>query len=233
MFFYEVYDSDQSKLLYPVNYLRNYARMQVRTRLLAMVDVDMYLSASLSAEMEAEGRWAGRVTYKRFYEPWFITCEEIMPWYDVDFRGYGMNKIILIAALNYYNYSFWIHPAAWLVHNPHTDTEVRKVVAEEASQVNKHRAVLPANALYRKLTQLFGKAKRGMMRGSYTPRTDPRQMAVYDVVRWLPRPPQLHRVPLGTAGGGRRVRRHLICKRRGCSGLVITGRHLRHWPSLY
>ena len=33
-----------------------------------------------------------------------------------------MNKIILIAALNYYNYSFWIHPAAWLVHNPHTDT---------------------------------------------------------------------------------------------------------------
>ncbi|PNW87946.1 hypothetical protein CHLRE_01g008051v5 [Chlamydomonas reinhardtii] len=218
MFFYEVYDSDQSKLLYPVNYLRNYARMQVRTRLLAMVDVDMYLSASLSAEMEAEGsipryerlcaeRRAtvlpafeptkpgalGRimVTYKRFYEPWFITCEEIMPWYDVDFRGYGMNKIILIAALNYYNYSFWIHPAAWLVHNPHTDTEVRKVVAEEASQVNKHRAVLPANALYRKLTQLFGKAKRGMMRGSYTPRTDPRQMAVYDVVRWLPRPPQL------------------------------------------
>lgn len=35
------------------------------------------------------------------------------------------------------------------------------------------------------------RAKRGMMRGSYTPRTDPRQMAVYDVVRWLPRPPQL------------------------------------------
>lgn len=25
----QVYDSDQSKLLYPVNYLRNYARMQV------------------------------------------------------------------------------------------------------------------------------------------------------------------------------------------------------------
>ncbi|KAG2430370.1 hypothetical protein HYH02_013732 [Chlamydomonas schloesseri] len=268
MLFYEVYDSDQSKLLYPVNYLRNYARMQVRTRLLAMIDVDMYMSASLSAEMEAPGsiaryevlcaerratvlpafeptkpgalgrimatnisrvtkaqlgamhgrnkaamqfklrvfprghtptdypRWFAasqpyQVTYKRFYEPWFITCEEIMPWYDVDFRGYGMNKIILIAALNYYNYSFWIHPAAWLVHNPHTDTEVRKVVAEEASQVNKHRAVLPANALYRKLTVLFGRAKRGMMKGNYEPRTDPRQMAVYGRVAWLPQPPRL------------------------------------------
>ncbi|KAG2444235.1 hypothetical protein HXX76_000993 [Chlamydomonas incerta] len=268
MLFYEVYDSDQSRLLYPVNYLRNYARMQVRTRLLAMIDVDMYLSASLSAEMEQPGsvaryealcgerratvlpafeptkpgalgrimatnisrvskaqlgamhgrnkgaiqfklrvfprghtptdypRWFAasepyQVTYKRFYEPWFITCEDIMPWYDVDFRGYGMNKIILIAALNYYNYSFWIHPSAWLVHNPHTDTEVRKVVAEEASQVNKHRAVLPANALYRKLTLLFGKAKRGMMRGSYSPRTDPRQMAVFERVAWLPRPPAL------------------------------------------
>ncbi len=30
MYFYEVYDSTTSALLYPVNYLRNYARMQVR-----------------------------------------------------------------------------------------------------------------------------------------------------------------------------------------------------------
>jgi hypothetical protein len=33
-----------------------------------------------------------------------------------------MNKIVLIAALNYYSYTLWVHPAAWLVHNPHTDT---------------------------------------------------------------------------------------------------------------
>jgi hypothetical protein len=134
----QVYDSDQSRLLYPVNYLRNYARMQVgerppqvtsaacrrrhehgtsrppmavqrrccgsrpsegprarctplhvptralplppdarpqvRTRLLAMIDVDMYMSASLSDELRdpqrcgregeaqrgSERGWAGR-----------------------------------------------------------------------------------------------------------------------------------------------------------------------------
>ncbi|GFR51211.1 hypothetical protein Agub_g13537 [Astrephomene gubernaculifera] len=268
MLFSEVFDSPQAALLYPVNYLRNYARMQVRTRLLAMIDVDMYMSASLSREMEQPGsipryealceqrratvlpafeptkpgavgrdmatnltkmskpqlaavhgrnkaaiqfklrvfprghtptnytRWFAetqpyQVTYKRFYEPWFITCNEIMPWYDVDFRGYGMNKIVLIAALNYYNYSFWIHPDAWLVHNPHADTEVRKLVAREASDVNKLNVKLPANALYRKLTVLFGKAKRGMMRGTYDPRVDPRMLAVYDKVSWLRPAPKL------------------------------------------
>ncbi|EFJ43666.1 hypothetical protein VOLCADRAFT_96251 [Volvox carteri f. nagariensis] len=272
MLFYELYDSDQSKLLYPVNYLRNYARMQVRTRLLAMIDVDMYVSRTLSEEMAREGRIAhyeslcaerratvlpafeptrpgdkgrgmalkitqvtkselasmhGRnkeaiqfklrvfprghtptdyvrwftesqpypVSYKRFYEPWFITCDEVMPWYDVDFRGYGMNKIVLIASLNYYNYTFWIHPNAWLVHNPHGDTEVRKLVAREASDVNKFKAKLPPNALYRKLTLLFGKAKRGMMRGTYDPRVDPRMMAVYGKVSWLRPPPQLKGIP--------------------------------------
>ncbi|KAG2486289.1 hypothetical protein HYH03_014994 [Edaphochlamys debaryana] len=272
MLFYEVYDSDQAKLLYPVNYMRNYARMQVRTRLLAMIDVDMYMSGSLSRELtEADTvkqyealcserratilpafeptrvgaggkdmatnisrmskdvlrsvhgrnkyamqfklrvfprghtptdyvRWFNatepyQVQYKRFYEPWFITCDEIMPWYDVDFRGYGMNKIILIAALNYYNYTFWVHPNAWLVHNPHTDTEVRKLVAREASDVNKLKVKLPANALYRKLTALFGKAKRGMMRGTYEPRVDSRAMAVYDRVSWLRRPPELVGTP--------------------------------------
>ncbi|PNH12214.1 Glycosyltransferase-like protein LARGE [Tetrabaena socialis] len=268
MLFSEVFDSDQAKLLYPVNYLRNYARMQVRTRLLAMIDVDMFMSTSLSQEMSQPAsiqryeelcaerratvlpafeptkpgavgkdmamrisrvskselqtihgrnkvtiqfklrvfprghtptdylRWFAtsepyQVTYKRFYEPWFITCNEIMPWYDIEFRGYGMNKIVLIAALNYYNYTFWIHPSAWLVHNPHTDTDVRKMVARQASDVNKFKVKLQPNALYRKLTLLFGKAKRGMMRGTYDPKVDPRQLAVYDKVAWLRAPPQL------------------------------------------
>ncbi|GLI63689.1 hypothetical protein VaNZ11_006689 [Volvox africanus] len=272
MLFYELYDSEQARLLYPVNYLRNYARLQVRTRLLAMIDVDMYVSRTLSEEMAQEGRVAhyenlcadrratilpafeptrpgskgrmmamklskvsksqlesmhGRnkeaiqfklrvfprghtptnyvrwfseaqtykVSYKRFYEPWFITCDEIMPWYDVNFRGYGMNKIVLIASLNYYNYTFWVHPDAWLVHSPHLDTDVRKLVAREASDVNKHNAKLPPNALYRKLTLLFGKAKRGMMRGTYDPRVDPRMMAVYDKVSWLRSPPKLVGTP--------------------------------------
>lgn len=272
MYFYEVYDSTTSALLYPVNYLRNYARMQVRTRLMAMIDVDMLMSSSFSKEMEQPGRVKhyetlcaekratvlpafeptrpgktgkdmarnittmtkselaavhGRnkvamqfklrvfvrghtptdykrlfetdehyqVQYKRFYEPWFITCNEVMPWYDVDFRGYGMNKIILIASLNFYNYTFWVNPNAWLVHLPHPDTEVRSVVAEEASQVNKYKAKLGTNSLYRKLTLLFGKAKRAMMRGDYVPSTDPRMMAVYGRVPWLLPPPQLKGQP--------------------------------------
>lgn len=48
------------------------------------------------------------------------------PRYDVRFRGYGMNKIVLIASLNFYNFTFWVHPGAWIVHNPHADTDVRK-----------------------------------------------------------------------------------------------------------
>lgn len=44
-----------------------------------------------------------------------------------------------------------VHPGAWLVHRPHEDTKVRKVVAREASNVNKLGIKLPKNALYYKV----------------------------------------------------------------------------------
>lgn len=63
------------------------------------------------------------------------------------------------------------------------------------TQVNKYKAKLGTNSLYRKLTLLFGKAKRAMMRGDYVPSTDPRMMAVYGRVPWLLPPPQLKGQP--------------------------------------
>jgi hypothetical protein len=44
-----------------------------------------------------------------------------------------------------------VHPGAWLVHRPHEDTKVRKMVAREASDVNKLSVKLPKNALYYKV----------------------------------------------------------------------------------
>lgn len=62
------------------------------------------------------------------YEPWFIGHNSMVPFHDVKFRGYGLNKIAHVASLNYYNYSFVVLPHAWLVHRPHEDTAVGGVV---------------------------------------------------------------------------------------------------------
>ena len=58
------------------------------------------------------------------YEPWFITHWSMLPWFDVRFRGYGMNKIAHVASLNLYNFTFLVYHAAWIVHRPHSDTNV-------------------------------------------------------------------------------------------------------------
>lgn len=47
----------QAASLYPVNFLRNYARLAVRTPLLSMVDVDLVLSWSLSQALKQQDRW--------------------------------------------------------------------------------------------------------------------------------------------------------------------------------
>lgn len=44
-----------------------------------------------------------------------------------------------------------MHPDAWLVHRPHGDTAVRKVVTRQASDVNKLGVELPKHALYNKV----------------------------------------------------------------------------------
>lgn len=38
-----------------------------------------------------------------------------------------MNKIILVAALAYFDIQLAVLPSAWILHSPHADTSVRKV----------------------------------------------------------------------------------------------------------
>lgn len=53
---YEVYAEWKALVLYPVNYLRNYARLMADTPMIANIDVDMLPSASLTkALMQEDG----------------------------------------------------------------------------------------------------------------------------------------------------------------------------------
>ncbi|GFH15330.1 uncharacterized protein HaLaN_11537 [Haematococcus lacustris] len=275
----EVFDTQEATMLYPVNSLRNFARMQVRTQLLSAIDVDMIISSSLSLDLQQPGRVAElealagsrvatvlpafepkrqgplrdhfdlalrrgcaachnlskaeletlmerkevlqfklkvfprghtptnytrwfaaqqpyAVAYQRMYEPWFITHWAAMPWFDTNFRGYGLNKIVHVASLNFYNVTFQVHPNAWLVHRPHEDTAVRKVVAREASNVNKLGVRLPKHALYHKVTILFGKAKRAMIRGDYAPRLDDAMVRCFKQLTWLQPFVELQGIPV-------------------------------------
>jgi hypothetical protein len=272
IFLWEAFDTKDAALLYPVNSLRNYARILVKTQLMSAIDVDMMISRSLSEHLQSPGvkeileeqalkrialvlpafepsrqgsygrsmadlaangtkadlaslfkskqvlqfklkvfvrghtptnytRWFASsdtypVRYQRMYEPWFIGHVDQLPFHDALFRGYGLNKIAHVASLNYYNYSFFVHPAAWLIHRPHEDTAVRKVVAREASNVNKLGIKLPKTALYSKVTLLFGDAKRGMIRGTLDITLDKPLMKCFQKIEWLPKLPQLKGTPV-------------------------------------
>ena len=272
IFVWEAFDSESASLLYPVNSLRNYARILVKTKLISAIDVDMMISTSLSeyllkpeavedllsqtlrrtavvlpafepsrqgsygrtmADKAAIGskadlaalfkskqilqfklkvfvrghtptnysKWFASnqlytVRYQRMYEPWFIGHTSQLPFHDPQFRGYGLNKIAHIASLNYYNYSFAVSPNAWLIHRPHEDTAVRKVVAREASNVNKLGMKLPKTALYYKVTQLFGEAKRGMIRGHFNITLDAPLRECFLKLDWLPKLPSLTGFPV-------------------------------------
>lgn len=52
------------------------------------------------------------------------------------------------------------------MHRPHEDTRVRKLVARQASDVNKLGVKLPKNALYHKVPGLPVLAMQGAMQGS-------------------------------------------------------------------
>lgn len=58
MLFVEVFDSEAARVLYPVNMLRNYARLGVRTPLLLAVDADLVVSRGLAQELSDPARCA-------------------------------------------------------------------------------------------------------------------------------------------------------------------------------
>lgn len=60
MLFYQVFKDDDAKMLYPLNYLRNYARMQAKTKLVAMIDADLVISSTLSDEFARTDRYGTR-----------------------------------------------------------------------------------------------------------------------------------------------------------------------------
>ncbi|MEW5303856.1 MAG: hypothetical protein WDW36_006509 [Sanguina aurantia] len=53
MLVYEVVDNLYTASLYPVNVLRNFARLQARTPLIGLLDVDMLLSSDLAIELQS------------------------------------------------------------------------------------------------------------------------------------------------------------------------------------
>lgn len=139
------------------------------------------------------------IRYTRFFEPWFLAAWPHLPWFDVHFRGYGFNKVVHIASLRYHNFSFWGHPAAWLVHRPHPDTRVRQLVVGQATDMNKHRKKLPKQALYMKVSGLWQAARRAMEAGTYVAALDEPHVRCQAALPWLQRPPQLvgTKVPKG------------------------------------
>jgi len=63
------------------------------------------------------------ITYCKRYEPWGIVSRQLMPWFDVRFRGYGRNKIIFAAALNSSDFSFVVDDVSYVIHRPHEATK--------------------------------------------------------------------------------------------------------------
>lgn len=74
--------------------------------------------------------------------------------------------------------------------------QVRKVVAREAANVNQLGMKLAKHSLYYKVTNLFGAAKRAMIRGDFEPRVDPGVLRCFERLAWLQRPPALKGHPI-------------------------------------
>jgi glycosyltransferase-like protein LARGE len=61
------------------------------------------------------------------YEPWFVISRFRGPWYDGRFRGYGWNKVTMLAHLKALDFAFRVHPAGWLVHRQHERSAADKM----------------------------------------------------------------------------------------------------------
>ncbi|GAX72769.1 hypothetical protein CEUSTIGMA_g225.t1 [Chlamydomonas eustigma] len=58
---YEVYTEQRAMMLYPINALRNLARVQARTPLLALMDVDMLMSSKLYRDLVSNSSFAQKL----------------------------------------------------------------------------------------------------------------------------------------------------------------------------
>lgn len=61
------------------------------------------------------------------YEPWFVIGRSRAPWYDGRFRGYGWNKVTMLAHLKALDFAFRVHPAGFLVHRQHARSDADRM----------------------------------------------------------------------------------------------------------
>lgn len=115
-----------------------------------------------------------------------------LPWYDVRFVGYAMNKIVQVYTLQHMGYRFSVHPGAWLVHLPHAQTRIAAAVrAETRAVLRGGKSGLAQTALLTVLRSMYKDALQRMRMQAYVPQIDPGFAALWDQLPWLvqARPP--------------------------------------------
>ncbi|KAG2499514.1 hypothetical protein HYH03_002461 [Edaphochlamys debaryana] len=110
-------------------------------------------------------RWYD-VEYRKRYEPWVILDRRGAPWYDAKFRGYALiARLVHVLQLNASEYTFAVHPRAFLMHRPHK--------AEPKPKGGKAAKPDPdAAALQERTLALARTAMAALGAGNYTPLLD-------------------------------------------------------------
>lgn len=254
-------ESFRGRELYPVNALRNYAILQARTPLVAILDVDMLPSASLVSDLGSkEGaqealetcgnktvivmpafelklkskhilvenpvsqhlfdhlvlecnkaclkmawrdgkvqpfngpdfgghkptdydQWFAkeddkpyRVNYQVLYEPWYIANRRAIPWFDVRFQGYGKNKMVQVASLNYSNFVFLVHGHGFLLHRDHIPSLpslIHNRLRKECEKREDCNVTQPdRDRLYNHNQEMWDASLQAMGAGTYKPTID-------------------------------------------------------------
>jgi hypothetical protein len=77
------------------------------------------------------------------YEPYVVVrfCPNdkkqlVAPWYDERFHGYGKNKIEYISHLRWMGYQFAVLPHGFIVHNPHVESQAKKVWEDDSKSLH-------------------------------------------------------------------------------------------------
>ncbi|KAG2493112.1 hypothetical protein HYH03_008775 [Edaphochlamys debaryana] len=134
------------------------------------------------------------VAYDVNYEPWFIISRSMSPAYDVRFRGYGWNKVQQVAAVALSNFTFRVHPDAWLVHRPHAKSSGQALYRHQDGGGGRKRTEetrewkgtsAPLSRLFhRRVSALRHVTIRDMKRGTYRPAVDPQVRHCRAVLPW-------------------------------------------------